>query len=67
MTVTDLCEPFDALFRLGLVHAAELRQAILGAGYAPSGVRYLMLASPVHQRVGGSSDLGMVRAGPVGA
>ncbi len=32
--------------------AAEIRQAILDADYAPSGVRYLTGASPVHERVG---------------
>ena len=38
--------------------AAELRQAILGAGYAASGVRYLIGASPVHERVGARRNTG---------
>ncbi len=33
---------------------AELRQAILDAGYAPSGIRHLMLTSPIPERIGRS-------------
>ncbi len=38
--------------------AAEIRQAILDADYAPSGVRYLIGASPVHERVGARRNTG---------
>jgi hypothetical protein len=40
------------------VTAAELRQAILDAGYAASGLRYLTGASPVHERVGARRNSG---------
>ncbi len=38
--------------------AAELREAIFDAGYAPSGVRYLIGASPAHERVGARRNSG---------
>ncbi len=38
--------------------AAELRQAILDAGYAASGVRYLIGASPVPERVDARRNTG---------
>jgi len=38
--------------------AAELREAIFDAGYATSGVRYLIGASPAHERVGARRNSG---------
>ncbi len=42
MTATDPCEPFDALFRRGLVHAKSTPQR---AGSTPTGARGLRVDS----------------------
>lgn len=44
--------------------AAELRQAILDAGYAPSGLRFLMGASPIPERVSARRNSGYRLRGP---